>query len=153
MKSFPELAASRREWIQDILVPWCRQARYPDLIEAEQDWQNIAGRVDPAMTLWTWAWSRFPGLVHDAMPGLNETREVRVTLADGRMASGYPDSELSVRGDMVLVIRTENGFEQAGPFRIDEITGVELTGSDQSDEPPPRSTTLLPPETPPDVRI
>jgi len=153
MRAFSELAASRREWIDNILIPWCRQATYADLVEAEQDWLNIAGRVDPAMTLWTWAWGRFPGLVHDAMPGLNETREVGVTLTDGRIVSGYPDRELSTRGDMVLVIRAENGLTQTGPFRIDEITAVELTEPGWSDGPPPRSTTVLPPEMPPDARI
>jgi len=153
MKAFPELAASRREWIDNILIPWCRQATYRDLVEAEQDWLNIAGQVDPAVTLWTWAWGRFPSLVHEALPGLNETREVRVTLIDGRTVSGYPDRQLSARGEMVMVIRAEKGLMQTDPFRIDQISAVELTEPASPDGPPARSTTVLPPETPPDVRI
>ena len=154
MKSFADLAVSRREWISEQLVPWCRQACYQDLVEAEQDWGNIAGRVDPGMTLWTWAWSRFPAVIHDGMPGLNETCEVRLRTAGGAEAIGFPDREASSRGQIVLVARTESGFEQLGPFRIDEITSAELTeDSARRDEPQARPTTILPPETPPDVRI
>lgn len=154
MKSFAELAASRREWISGQLVPWCRQASFRDLVEAEQDWGNIAGRVDPGMTLWTWAWSRFPAVIHDGMPGLNETCEVRLKVADGRDAVGFPDREASSRGQIVLVSRTEMGFEQLGPFRIDEILVAELVQSaTPRDEPEARPTTVLPPETPPEVRI
>lgn len=137
-------------------MPWCRQASYRDLVEAEQDWGNIAGRVEPGMTLWTWAWSRFPAMIHEGMPGLNETLELRLHLADGQEAAGYPDREASSRGHLVLVTRTEAGFEHLGPFRIDEILSADLADSairDARHEPQTRPTTVLPPETPPDVRI
>ena len=88
------------------------------------------------------------------MPGLNETCEVRLRTAGGAEAIGFPDREASSRGQIVLVARTESGFEQLGPFRIDEITSAELTeDSARRDEPQARPTTILPPETPPDVRI
>lgn len=155
MNTFSDLAASRREWIAEVLIPWSRQASYRDLLEAEQDWGNIAGRVDPEMTLWTWAWSRFPAVIHDGMPGLNETCEVLLKTADGGTAIGYPDRQASSRGQIVLISRGEDGFDQAGPFRIDEITSIDLTGpaTDSRAEPDARPTTMLPPETPPDVRI
>lgn len=154
MKSFADLAASRRDWISGLLIPWCHQASYRDLIEAEQDWGNIAGRVDPGMTLWTWAWGRFPAVIHDGMPGFNETCEVRILLAGGREVVGFPDREASSRGQIVLVARSDAGFEQLGPFRIDEVHSVELVEfAGSRDEPAARPTTVLPPETPPDVRI
>ncbi len=155
MMTFSDLAASRREWIAEVLIPWSRQASYRDLIEAEQDWGNIAGQVDQEMTLWTWAWSRFPAVIHDGMPGLNETCEVLLKTTDGREATGYPDRQASSRGQIVLISRGEDGFEKSGPFRIDEITSIDLSGpaTDSRAEPAPRLTTTLPPETPPDVRI
>lgn len=155
MKSFSDLAASRREWIAEVLIPWSRQAGYRDLIEAEQDWGNIAGRVDPEMTLWTWAWSRFPAVIHEGMPGLNETCEVLLKTTDGRQATGYPDRQASSRGQIVLISRGEGGFDQAGPFQIDEIISIAQTqaAADSRAEPIARPTTTLPPETPPDVRI
>ncbi|MCA9051772.1 MAG: hypothetical protein KDA89_23705, partial [Planctomycetaceae bacterium] len=51
--SFAALAASRREWIDSVLRPWCRQANLKDLRQAESEWTDIAGRVDVAATLWT----------------------------------------------------------------------------------------------------
>src|SRR5687767_6788549 len=80
MKTFAELAASRREWIDAVLRPWCVQASRRDLVLAEMDWGDIAGRVDAEATLWTWAWGRFPELVHEGLSGVSETREVRVQL-------------------------------------------------------------------------
>lgn len=157
MQTFQEMAASRREWISDVLMPWCRQASFKDLQEAEHDWINIAGRVDPAMTLWTWAWSRFPGLVHERLPGVNETLEVRITLASGETITGYPDNRESSRGQLVLTVASEDtSITQAGPFNIDDIVSVELTASEQSPgspEIPNRPVTTLPPETPVDQRI
>lgn len=155
MNSFVGLASSRRQWIHETLLPWCRQASYRDLLEAEQDWGNIAGQVDPEITLWAWAWGRFPELIHDGMPGLNETSEVRLCLSDGQTVVGYPDRQASSRGEIVLVSRTETGFETLGPFRIDEIESANLTNpqSGRVNEPPQRPTTLLPPETPPDARV
>jgi hypothetical protein len=155
VESFEQLAASRRQWINEVLMPWCRQASLRDLREAEHDWMNIAGRVDPAMTLYTWAWSRFPVLIHDGMAGLNETQEVRVELCNGEIVVGYPDARESCRGQLVLAAATDVGFDQLGPFSIDEIAAVELV----SDANPtsagllPRIPTTLLPGTPDDERV
>ena len=125
MKGFADLATSRREWIENVLVPWCRQASRPDLLNAEAEWGDIAGRVDPAATLWTWAWGRFPDLVHEGLPGINETYPVRVTLQDGTSAVGYPDSRRSEQGRLVIVATGTGGESvEAGPFSIDEIQSV-----------------------------
>lgn len=125
MASFADLAASRREWIENVLKPWCAQASRRDLLNAEAEWGDIAGRVDPAGTLWTWAWGRFPNLVHEGLPGVNETYPVRVTLRDGSSLTGYPDSRRSEQGRLVLVA-TDAGrdLSELGPFSIDEIASV-----------------------------
>lgn len=157
MKSFQEMAASRREWISDVLMPWCRQASFQDLREAEHDWINIAGRVDPAVTLWTWAWSRFPVLTHERLPGVNETLEVRIKLTSGETVIGYPDNRETSRGQLVLTVSGEdNSITQAGPYSIDDIVSAELTVPEQpagNTDIPNRSITTLPPETPVDHRI
>lgn len=133
MPAFDELAASRRAWIDGVLRQWCRQAPLVELKKAEAEWADIAGRVDPAATLWTWAWSRFPDLVHEGMPGLNETSEVRVRLTDGREAVGFPDARQSVKGRLVLIPSATQprqrivSQELCGPFSIDEIASVERT--------------------------
>ncbi|MEX0703672.1 MAG: hypothetical protein WD069_16365, partial [Planctomycetales bacterium] len=115
--SFAELAASRREWIDRVLRPWCARAARRDLLQAEQEWQDIAGRVDPQATLWTWAWGRFPDLVHEGIAGVDETAAVRVRLRDGSSHEGYPDNRLSRAGRLVLL--TETG--ESGPLSIDDI--------------------------------
>lgn len=154
---FKVLADSRRKWISEVLIPWCRQASLAELREAEFDWINIAGRVDPAATLWTWAWSRFPCLVHEKFPGVNETLKIRVTLTDGQSFSGYPDSRESTRGQLVLThVSADGATDQLGPFSIDEVTTAEL--SDPVNESllqdlPDRPVTTLPPETPTDQRV
>jgi hypothetical protein len=76
--------------------------------------------------LWTWAWSRFPALVHEGLNGLNETREVRVTLSDGREMTGYPDNRQSRNGMLVLIAPRPSGrgFEEQGPFSIDDVVSV-----------------------------
>lgn len=118
--SFTDLAASRRAWIDDVLIPWCRTAERKELLKAESDWVNVAGQVDAEATLWTWAWGRFPSLVHPNMGGLDESREVELRLNDGRTLHGYPDARRSFRGELVLL--TADG--DAGPFSIDEIVDV-----------------------------
>ncbi len=155
IESFEQLAASRREWISEVLMPWCRQACLRDLREAEHDWLNIAGRVDPAMTLYTWAWSRFPALIHDDMAGLNETEEVRLTLHSGEVVTGYPDSRESSRGQIVLTSATREGFEQLGPYAIDDVVSAELVAASGATDPspPPRVPTTLLPGTPDDQRV
>jgi len=132
--SFPDLAASRRDWIDSVLHPWCQQANRKQLLQAEVEWLDIAGRVDVKATLWTWAWERFPVLAHPEMSGVNETHPVRVTLKDGTEAAGYPDSRQSERGVLVLVARDPVSGDSIlhGPFSIDDVAGVELVEPLQS---------------------
>jgi hypothetical protein len=125
MTSFEELVTSRKRWLNDVLKPWCQQARRADLIKAEPDWVDIAGKVDPNKTLWAWAWSRFPELVHESL-GIEETAEVEVTLKDGRKLQGYPDSRKSQRGQLIVC-----GYDavaakstEFGPFSIDDVESV-----------------------------
>lgn len=132
-ESFEDLAASRRHWIDTVLAPWCRLASQKQLRQAEPEWLDIAGRVDTNATLWTWAWERFPVLTYPDMAGVNETQEVEVTLKDGTVIQGYPDSRQSVRGNLILLGRnSETGkTSQLGPYSIDDIRGVSLVS--QSD--------------------
>lgn len=128
MQTFEELAASRREWISDVLEPWCRQATRKELLKAAAEWNDIAGRVDPQPTLWTWAWSRFEALTHPELSGLNETALVRVELNDGVTAIGYPDGRLSENGQLFLIGDDRDdtgGFPEFGPFSMDNITRVQ----------------------------
>ena len=131
MQTFAELAASRRDWIEQVLRPWCAQAPWKELRQAEQEWGDIAGRADPAATLWTWAWGRFPALVHEELPGVNETHEVGVTLRDGSTLVGFPDNRRSVSGRLVLLCRRDSGlrdFEESAPILIDGIASVVRVG-------------------------
>ena len=122
---FEGLAASRRNWIQNVLRAWCRQASLKELRKADLEWFDIAGRADMNATLWTWAWERFPEIVHPEMPGVHETFAVHVTLADGRTVSGFPDARQSVRGILVLVGPDDTGaIATRSPITIDEITAV-----------------------------
>src|SRR5580704_17394105 len=115
MHTFADLVSSRKAWLANVLVPWCRQAAVKDLRLAELEWGDIAGKVDPAKTLWYWAWSRFPDLEHGELVGIDETREVQVTLRDGRTIAGFPDARQSVEGQLVLV-----GQGQIDPHRSEE---------------------------------
>src|SRR5690606_8812541 len=103
MSDFDKLAESRRQWIAKVLVPWCRQAKRADLRRAEIEWVDLAGKVDPQATLWSWAWGRFPALVSEGIRGIDETWPVVVTLSDGRKFEGYPDSRESEQGQLVLI--------------------------------------------------
>ena len=69
---------------------------------------------------WKWAWSRFPDLVHDELPGVDETGRIRITLVDGGTVEGFPDGRRSELGRLVLL--TDDG--EAGPFGIDEVTAA-----------------------------
>ena len=120
MATFDELVTSRKAWIEEVLKPWCREASRKDLLRAAMDWGDIAGRVDADATLWTWAWSRFPELVHEGLSGVNETRPVVVTLSGGGKIRGFPDARLSTEGRLVL-IPDEAGSEPHGPVSIDDI--------------------------------
>lgn len=126
MPDFPTLVASRRDWIESVLKPWCRAASRRDLLAAEQEWVDIAGRADASKTLWPWAWSRFPVLYVDDLGGMEETYPVVVTLNDGTEHSGYPDARRSVRGELVLLGDSpEGGARDLGPWSIDDIIGIE----------------------------
>lgn len=124
MSTFADLVSSRKAWLADVLQPWCRAASRKDLLLAEQEWTDIAGKVDPEKTLWNWAWSRFPGLVHESL-GIEETAEVEVRLRNGSMIRGYPDSRKSQRGMLTLLATSETGrFVDAGPFSLDDVVSV-----------------------------
>lgn len=121
-QTFSDLVASRKTWIDDVLKPWCRQATRVELLKAEDEWYNIAGRVDAGFTLWLWAWSRFPTLHVDELQGLDESYVVRVTLRNGDQIAGFPDARQSHRG--MLVLLTENE-EVSTPISIDDVQSVE----------------------------
>jgi hypothetical protein len=127
VNTFDDLVASRRTWIESVLKPWCRCAPLADLKRAELEWANLAGRIDPQATLWTWAWSRFPGLVHEELPGVDETHEVRVTLKNGETRIGYPDNRQTEGGKLVLLSTASDAgrrITESGPISIDQIAEV-----------------------------
>ena len=123
MVTFDELVVSRRRWIDEELAPWCRQAARSELVKAAEEWLDIAGKVDAESPLWTWAWSRFPALVCDDLPGVNETSPVRLVLGDGRELVGFPDARAAGPGQLV-VIDARDGQLTYGPISIDEIVSV-----------------------------
>ena len=126
--TFAELVASRQAWIEQVLKPWCAAASWKELMQAQQDWASIAGPVDPQATLWAWAWSRFPVLVHDGLPGLDETHCIRVTLQDARIREGFPDNRESRFGKLKLLGETKpdsGQFELSEAISIDDIISVE----------------------------
>ena len=125
MSMFEDLAASRRAWISDVLQPWCREANLASLRQAEHEWIDIAGKVAPEKTLWAWAWSRFPELVHETL-GIEETSEVEVTLNDGRTVRGFPDARGSQRGMLVLWGRCTEDEDprELGPFSLEAISSI-----------------------------
>jgi hypothetical protein len=123
---FDALIASRRAWIDTVLKPWLRKAPRRDLLFAEQEWVDLAGRADTRKTLWPWAWSRFPVLYVDDLGGLEETYRVVVTLRDGSLHAGYPDARRSLHGELVLLgDSVVNGSRELGPFSIDDVVTVE----------------------------
>ncbi|RPI76119.1 MAG: hypothetical protein EHM42_15030 [Planctomycetaceae bacterium] len=127
MTRFSELAASRRAWIDQVLTPWCRSATRQDLLLAEHEWTDVAGKVDPNKSLWYWAWGRFPDLVNAELMGIDETAAVTVTLDDGRTLTGYPDARESLHGELVLICRDPADSRrsvQEGPFPLDRIRSV-----------------------------
>ena len=129
--SFEDLAAARRDWIESVLRPWCRQATHQQLKQADLEWHDFAGRVDAQATLWTWAWERFPAIVHEDLPGVNETHEVTVRLQDGRTVTGFPDNRRSLKGQLVLVA-TAGDEEDHGPFSLDEIAEIVSAGEESA---------------------
>ena len=141
--TFADLAASRRGWIETVLRPWCRRASRRELRLAEGQWADLAGDVSARETLWAWAWERFPALCEPGLTPPCESREVRVTLADGGVHVGTPDARRSVRGELILVARIPGGWEDRGPFPLDVIAAVESAApvADRRD-PPPRAVTM-----------
>ena len=142
--TFAALAASRRDWIADVLRPWCRAAPRRELRLAEGQWADLAGDVSARETLWTWAWERFPALCEPGLAPPAETREVRVTLSDGAVVVGTPDGRRSARGELWLVARGPEGWEDRGPLSIDDIAAVEPAEplTDHGPDPAPRPTTM-----------
>lgn len=123
--TFEQLATQRREWIENVLRVWCQQASLKELRKADLEWFDIAGRADANATLWTWAWERFPAIVHPDLPGVHETHLVDVLLRDGSKISGYPDARQSIRGMLVLVGTDEDGTMVTHPaVSIDQIGEV-----------------------------
>ncbi len=129
MSDFEELVRSRKAWIAEVLQPWCRAASLLALKQAELEWPDIAGKVAPEKTLWPWAWSRFPELVHETL-GIEETLEVEVTLKSGQKVKGYPDSRASQQGRLVLwgSETPDAPARELGPFSIEAITSVHRLG-------------------------
>jgi hypothetical protein len=127
--TFTELVEARKAWIEGVLRPWCRQASRIELLKAQDEWHDIAGRVDTEFTLWLWAWSRFPALYVDELKGLDESYEVRVTLQDGHEVTGFPDARESSRGMLVLFAGSDAEPQHVGPFSIDDVASVERAAS------------------------
>lgn len=124
-ETFEQLTAARRTWIQQVLRVWCQRASLQDLRKAELEWFDIAGRADANATLWTWAWERFPAIVHPDLPGVHETHLVDVFLHDGLRFSGYPDARQSLRGMLVLVGTDDDGaMVTHSAVSIDQIAAV-----------------------------
>ncbi|WP_010583232.1 hypothetical protein [Schlesneria paludicola] len=125
MSNFDELVTARKEWINNVLKPWCQGARRSELLKADVEWLDIAGKVTAEKTLWLWAWSRFPELVHENL-GIEETSQIELGLQDGRQFCGFPDSRQSVNGQLVLLgtDRADGRLVELGPFSIDEIAYV-----------------------------
>lgn len=127
MQTFVDLVTSRQKWIAEVLRPWCASADWKELQLAEQEWLNLAGKVEPEGTLWAWAWNRFPGLVNTQSWKIDETHPISIKLVNGQTFDGYPDGRRSLQGKLVLLCRDRaqpQKFVDAGPFRIDEIVSV-----------------------------
>ena len=126
MHTLAEIVASRRDWIDSVLKPWCRAAARAELLAAEQEWADLAGRADPNKTLWPWAWSRFAALYVEGLAGIEESFEVEIALRDGSKYAGFPDARRSRSGELLLVSMGDHGqSREAGPFSIDDVAAVE----------------------------
>jgi hypothetical protein len=128
VNTFADLVGQRRAWIDNVLKPWCRCACLADLKRAEAEWGDLAGRVDVKATLWSWAWSRFPQLVHEQFAGIDETHELRVTLRSGTIYVGYADNRKSEGGRLVLLLSSASAhgsLKESEPLSIDDIAVVE----------------------------
>jgi hypothetical protein len=121
MTTFADLVASRRAWLADVLIPWCRVASRADLLRAEQEWTDIAGKIAPERSLWLWAWSRFPAIYVEGLGGLEESWPVRIVRRDGQVIEGFPDNRSSGRGQ--LVVQTRAGATE--PMSLDDIASID----------------------------
>ena len=119
--TFAALVESRKAWIAEVLEPWCREAPVSELRQTALEWLDIAGKADVDATLWLWAWSRFPGLVYEGLAGINETARVCVTLTDGTVHEGYPDSRRGKQWEFCLIM--DNGRESE-MLSLDAIADV-----------------------------
>lgn len=119
--TFAHLVTSRKEWLEGQLKPWCQRARQRDLLLAEQEWIDLAGKVDPEKTLWAWAWNRFPDLVHAEL-GIDESHEILVTFTSGETCQGYADARRSHQGKLYLIRSADRA--DVGPFLIDDVQAV-----------------------------
>ncbi len=124
MFTFDQLVSSRKEWIESVLRPWSIQAPRKELIKAAMEWTDIAGKVSPESTLWTWAWSRFPELIYDGLEGVNETLEVEVQMKDGSIHVGFPNNNSTEYGNLVLLLTERQPHSDSSPLSIDEIVSV-----------------------------
>lgn len=107
MTTFLDLAASRRQWIEEVLRPWCMHARSAELHRAEQEWLDVAGRISPDFSLWMWAWSRYPGLVIADLWRIDEAVELQIELADGRAVTGFADTRQSHQDLLVVLVTAD----------------------------------------------
>ena len=141
---FPALIASRRDWIETVLRPWCRAASRRDLRLAESQWADLAGDVGVRETLWAWAWERFPALCEPGLTPPSESRPVRVALTTGETVVGTPDGRRSRGGVLWLLCGSPHGWEERGPFALDEIERVEpaVERRPGGPDPPPRRVTM-----------
>ncbi len=124
MDTFEDLADARRTWIDEVLRPWCERTVRRELLAAQQEWTNLAGKVDSEKTLWAWAWGRFPDLVHEEMSGIDETAKVKLRLKTGDEFVGFPDARESEGGLLLLLVDQGGGLEHLGPFNIDDIEEI-----------------------------
>jgi hypothetical protein len=125
MDSFDDLVAARKAWLQEVLQPWCERAPRKELLKAEPEWLDIAGKVPPEKTLWRWAWSRFPELVHESL-GIEETSPVEICLHEGRKVRGFPDARKSQRGQLFIwgTVPDTGLRGELGPYSIDDIASI-----------------------------
>lgn len=121
--AFDQLVASRTDWIESFLKPWCRTAPRLALLRAHQEWGDIAGKVDPDHTLWLWGWSRFPHLYVDGLSGLEESFPLCVVMQDGTETRGYPDARASRYGYLALV-PVDADAPSPPPLSIDDIASI-----------------------------
>jgi len=126
LHTYTELVASRKAWIDNVLRPWCEQAGYKDLQLAEGDWPNLAGKVDPQKTLWYWAWSRFPELVHPEISDIDETHALEMELKTGEIHTGYPDARESLHGKLVIQRAGAAPDTSANPSLLKRVTIDEI---------------------------